>query len=138
MKETGDKMARTTNANNLAKEVMKGMEQYKKLTDDALEAAVKKSATQVRNEIKATAPRSSGSGKHHADSWGVKAQKTKIGESSRIVYGRTPRGYALAHLLEYGHVTRNGRRSKAFHYIAPAEQHGIETLEREIEKALKG
>lgn len=133
-------MARTTNANDLAKEVMKGMEQYKKLTDEALETAVKKSATQVKNEIKSTAPRGSGDakGKHHATSWGIKTPKTKTEQKTKIVYGRTPRGYALAHLLENGHVTRSGRRSKAFHYIAPAEQHGIETLEREIEKTLKG
>ncbi len=41
-------------------------------------------------------------------------------------------------LLEYGHALRGCGRAKAQPHIAPAEEHGIEELEKAIERALKG
>ena len=46
--------------------------------------------------------------------------------------------YQLAHLLEFGHAKRGGGRTKAQPHIAPAEENGINALEKAIEKALKG
>ena len=43
----------------------------------------------------------------------------------------------LAHLLEHGHAKRGGGRVRAIPHIAPAEQTGIEELEKEIAKALE-
>ena len=49
----------------------------------------------------------------------------------------SPSRYMLAHLLEHGHAKRNGGRTRAIPHIAPAEEAGVEQLEREIERGLR-
>lgn len=119
--------------NQMAAAVMKGLEEYRDLTDDAVDAAVKKTAEAVKNEIRGSAPRRTGK---HAKTWSEKPTKTTSHLKERTVFARTPRGYALAHLLENGHATRGGGYAAGRPYIAPAEQHGEEMLENEIKKAI--
>ena len=104
-------MSKTVKIDDLADEVMKGLTEYSNL---------------------ATAPKKTGA---YAKSWAVK--KTKESSEKLEVTVHSKNRYQLAHLLEYGHALRNGGRAKAQPHIAPAEEHGITTLEKAIEKALK-
>ena len=49
-----------TSIDDLASEVMKGLTEYAELADTAMKKAVKKTATAVKNEISANAPKKLG------------------------------------------------------------------------------
>ena len=115
----------------MADAIMDGLEEYASLATDDLKASVRKAGKTVKDEIAATAPKNTGK---YAKSWAVKTQKETSNSLELVVHSKNQ----LAHLLEFGHAKRGGGRVAARPHIAPAEEKAIDTLEREIEKALKG
>ena len=116
---------------DLAKAVMKNLEEYKDLAADKLKKVVKRASKTVVTEISANAPVKTGV---YAKSWKTKTTEETPSSISITVY--SPKRYMLAHLLEKGHAKRGGGRVRAFPHIAPAEQKGAEQLQQEIIKAL--
>ena len=98
-----------------------------------MKKAVKKAGNDVRKEIQSTAPKQTGA---YAKSWAVKTTRESAEKLEVTVHSKNR--YQLAHLLEFGHAKRGGGRTKAQPHIAPAEENGINALEKAIEKALKG
>ena len=115
----------------MADAIMDGLEEYANLATDDLKASVRKAGKTVKDEIAATAPKDTGK---YAKSWAVKRETSN--SLDLVVHSKNR--YQLAHLLEFGHAKRGGGRVAARPHIAPAEEKAIDTLEREIEKALKG
>ena len=113
---------------DLAREVMKGLDEYADVTTEQVKRAVRKAGNTVRKEIQENAPKNTGD---YAKSWAVK----KVRESSHTleVVVHSKNRYQLTHLLEFGHCLRNGGRTRAMPHIAPAEEKGIEQLEKQIE-----
>ena len=105
----------------MADVIMEGLEEYAQLAADDMKKAVKKAGTQARKDIQENAP--------------VKTTKETANAMEIVVYFRNR--YQLAHLLEFGHALRKGGRTRAFPHIAPAEERAAQTLEREMEKALR-
>lgn len=118
---------------NLATEVMNGLLEYESLAREDMKKAVKKAATKVKTEIKAQAPSDTGA---YASSWATKTTGESSNALAITVYSKNR--YQMAHLLEFGHATRNGGRVAGKSHIAPAEEVGIALLEAEITKALEG
>ena len=116
----------------LAATVMKELEEYADTTTDGVKAAVKKAANTVKKEISATAPVRTGK---YAKSWATKTTAESSHALEITVHSRNR--YQLAHLLEHGHAKRGGGRVAARPHIAAAEEHGIEELEREIERSIR-
>ena len=125
-------MEQRVSVDEMADAIMEGLEEYADLAADEVKKAVRKAGRAVRDQIAQTAPKRSGT---YAHSWSTR----KTGETSQslqvTVYSRNR--YQLAHLLEHGHVKRNGGRTRAFPHILPAQEAGEEQLVSEIERALK-
>lgn len=65
----------------------------------------------------------------------------KVGETStKIVMVIYVKGgvYRIAHLLEHGHRTRNGKKTKKIPHFAPAEKAIEEHLEKAVKIRVKG
>ena len=125
-------MGRTVRIDDLANEVMGGLQEYADLATDSMKAAVKKAGNTVKTDITVNAPERTGK---YAKSWRTKTTKESATALEVTVY--SPTRYMLTHLLEHGHAKRGGGRVAAIPHIAPAEQRGAEELEREIERSLR-
>ena len=117
----------------MASAIMEGLQEYADLATDDLKQSVKKAGKTVKDEIAQTAPKDTGK---YAKSWTVKTVKETSSTLDVVVHSKNR--YQIAHLLEHGHAKRGGGRVAARPHIAPAEEKAIETLEREVEKALGG
>ena len=121
-----------TDISGLADAVMEGLQEYADLATDSMKTAVRKAGNTVKTDITANAPERTG---RYAKSWRTKATKETANALEVTVY--SPTRYMLAYLLEHGHAKRGGGRVAAIPHIAPAEQRGIEELERDIERSLR-
>ena len=111
-----------TSIDNLAAEIMQGLQEYADLADTAMKKAVRKTAN---------APKDTGK---YAKSWATK----KTGENSHSLEMtvHSKNRYQLAHLLEKGHAKRGGGRVSGKPHIAPAEENGVQLFEELIKEAL--
>ena len=120
-----------TSIDNLADEIMQGLQEYAELADTEMKKAVKKTATAVKKEISANAPKDTGA---YGKSW--KATKVKENSHTLQMTVHSKDHYRLAHLLEKGHAKRGGGRVAGKPHIAPAEENGAEMLQNLITEAL--
>ena len=121
-----------TSIDNMASEIMKGLKEYSELTDTEMKKAVRKTATSVKKEISANAPKRTGK---YAKSWTSKKTVETSHSLEMVVHSKDR--YQIAHLLENGHAKRGGGRVEGKPHIAPAEKNGKILLETLIKKALK-
>ena len=120
-----------TSIDNLADEIMKGLTEYVDLAEADMKKAVKKTATAVKKDIAANAPKRTGK---YAASWTTKKTKESSHTLEMTVHSKDR--YQLAHLLEKGHAKRGGGRVAGRPHIAPAEESGAKMLEKLITEAL--
>lgn len=102
--------------------------------NEAIDKKAKENMLRLVKETKATAPVGRRQ-KHYRDSIKSKSQK-----SSRLtVYTWYVDGpdYRLSHLLENGHATRNGGRTKGTHFIKKASDPILEQYIKDVEEILK-
>lgn len=125
-------MANRVNIDNLANEIINGLEEYADLASDEMKKAVRKAGNSVKKDIKANAPKKTGA---YSKSWTVKTTKETSNALELTVHSKNK--YQLAHLLEHGHAKRGGGRTQAQPHIAPAEEKAVQELEEDIRRALR-
>lgn len=101
--------------------------------EEITKAVGKKGAKAVSAEAKATV-----NGKMYAGGWTSQVEATRLGTTATIYNKARP---GLAHLLEHGHVSRNGTgrtfgQVPGHAHIAPVEEELIEEFQKELEKKL--
>ena len=107
--------------------------QVEKSIGEIADKLAKKGAQTLRSQSRATFR--NGTGKY-AKGWKAETsgKKHRQLEQSSVIYNDNP---GLPHLLEHGHVTRNGTgrvygRTPGHEHIAPVEAELVEAFEREV------
>lgn len=72
--------------------------------------------------------------KRYAKSWQVK-RIDGVGYIKCSIHNK--KYYRLTHLLELGHATRDGKRTREFRHIEPIELYCVDRLEKNIPKIIK-
>ena len=125
-------VATTIKPEQLADEIMKGLEEYASLANEDMKREVKAAGQTAKKEVQANAPKRTG---RYKKSWTTKTVKENSNSIEVSVYSKDR--YMLTHLLENGHAKRGGGRVAARPHIAPAEQHAEEELVADITRALE-
>ena len=97
-------------------------------TNDLTKQAVK--------ELKQTSPKGKGSRKEPYHKGWTK-QKNRRNKCKYTVKIHNKTNYQLTHLLEFGHATRNGKRTKALPHIRPLEEKYNKLYEEKIMTVIK-
>nr|WP_304654779.1 HK97 gp10 family phage protein [Sporolactobacillus sp. STSJ-5] len=105
------------------------MSEYSDEVEDKLNKDKDNISKEAVSELKAASPTRTGD---YAKNWARK--KTAFGY---VVYNRAPT-YRLTHLLERGHMNRDGSRTAPRVHIAPVEEKVIDNFTKAAEKAVKG
>lgn len=99
---------------------------------DEVNKEVVKAANQLKKAISADAPKKSGKQKR---SWKVSTSKRAGIDTVAVVHSTD---YQKVHLLENGHLTRDGvTRSKAFHYVSKNEEEVLNKFASQVANAVK-
>ena len=121
-------MSKTIKPENLTQTLKNYLENYVEDISEVVEETSTQIGKEARDELKQTSPKRTGK---YAKGWTVKKDRKNKNYYTVKVWNKTD--YQLTHLLEFGHATRNGRRTKAIPHIRPVE----EKYKKEFEKRLK-
>ncbi len=126
-------MSKTIKVDDLSKQILKALESYSDDISEVVEEVSNKIGKEAVNEIQQTSPKKRGS---YAKGWKLKKDKLGKGRYSVKIYNKTD--YQLTHLIEFGHATRNGKRTKAIPHIRPVEKKYSEKYEKELKRKMGG
>ena len=111
----------------LSQAIMDSLDDYSAEVNTGVDKLAKKVATVGKDELYQTSPKKTGD---YRLGWAVK----KNGRNY-VIYNKT--NYQLTHLLEKGHLKRDGRKTPAIPHIAPVEKKAIEDFEMGLEVLLQ-
>ncbi|CUW10552.1 prophage pi2 protein 37 [Leuconostoc gelidum subsp. gasicomitatum] len=113
---------------NLAQEIAHHLKMYSSEVEQDLQAAKKEVGEKAVQQLRSAGNFGDRTGRYRKG-WKLK----KVGDNY-VIHNATDA--SLTHLLEKGHVLRNGGRSKSFVHIKPAEEMVITEFETLVRKRL--
>lgn len=109
-------------------------DEYYPQVADAVSEVVPQVAKEAVKKLKSESPR--GRTGEYAKKWTSKVEEGRT-QVEAVVYGNAPT-YRLAHLLEFGHVKRNGKgRVNAIPHIAKTEEWAVEEVQTRIAEKVR-
>lgn len=120
-------MTKKVAVQDLAAAVAEDLSEYSDEISEITKQSVKTAASVCIDEIRRKSPVKTGAYKR---GWRSKIAYESPTDIRIVVYNKT--SYALTHLLEHGHATKNGGRVAGIPHIAPAEKAAEKTLDRNI------
>lgn len=118
--------------NNLDDAISDMLGEYATSITEAVNTQTEKAANQLKKDISADAPVKTGKQKK---SWRVTKEKVAGMDLKAIVHSTA---YRKVHLLENGHLTRDGvTRTKPIRYVSKNEEKIIEQYQRDVADAIK-
>lgn len=120
-------------SNQIGKELVEIMKQYSDEITDEIGEIIEDVGKEAKDMVKSGSPRRTGK---YAKSW--KVSFVKQGSQRGFVVSAKAPHYRLTHLLENGHKTRNGGRTRPQPHIGKAQDWADKEAMKRIEKAVKG
>lgn len=122
---------RKTQVSDIDKVVMEELDAFAGACITDLQEAAEDAANWAKKELRATSPKRFGD---YAKSWKVKKGRLRTGTKT-FVYNDGL--YMLSHLLEYGHPTGHGGRTKGYNFIKPVETTANQMFENEVKRRIE-
>ena len=114
-------MSNSIKPEKLQKALMEYLTDYCEDIQEDVEDCTDKVTKEARKELVKTSPRDGVARKtKYYKGWSTKISKRGATKYHKVIWNKT--NYQLTHLLEFGHVTRNGGRTKAQQHIRPIEE----------------
>lgn len=130
---------------SLSVEIIKALTEYKDSIEEDVKETSDKLIKEAVKELKEKSPKSNKDVKikggntvssgEYAKSWSIKNGKKAENTYSKAAYNK--KHYRLTHLLEFGHATRNGGRTKAIPHIRPTEEKYRKEFTEELERKIR-
>lgn len=112
---------KTIKPDELSEALNKYLTTYSEEISDEVISVTDEITEEAKDELIRTSPKGKGSrSSPYYRGWAVKIQKKGKGKYEKVIWNKT--NYQLTHLLEFGHSTRNGKRTKAIPHIRPVEE----------------
>lgn len=114
-------------SNDLAKEIARQLALYANFVEEDLNEVADEVADDAVSKLKRTSPERTGD---YAKGW----NKKKKGNNRTVHNATHPQ---LTHLLENGHVNRDGSRTRSYPHIKPVEEDIIKDFEVKLTRRLE-
>ncbi len=118
---------------NVSDAIRDALLDYSEEVVNATNGALKEVAKEAATELKSAGGFKDRTGKYRKG-WTVKEEGGTLGINNQIVHNA--KHYQLTHLLEYGHASRNGGRTRAYPHIASVEEGLGEKIEAKMREKL--
>ena len=126
-------MSKAIGVNLLNKAVMEQLQNYKENIEDIVIETSDEIGKEAVEELKQASP--TGARKQYCKGW--KLKKGKVERNVYIIKIYNATDAQLTHLLEFGHATRNGKRTRAQPHIRRIEQKYSKLYEQKLKQKMR-